>query len=75
MTTSMRAVCEELEVPMGCVLEGGYALGALGRSVAATMEVLSDRADGDAPGAGTVEVPGAIEARERLREWWPELGG
>jgi acetoin utilization deacetylase AcuC-like enzyme len=75
MTTSMRAVCEELEVPMGCVLEGGYALGALGRSVAATMEVLSDRADGDAPGAGTVEVPGVIEARERLREWWPELGG
>ena len=30
----------ELGAPVGCVLEGGYALGALGRSVAATMEAL-----------------------------------
>jgi acetoin utilization deacetylase AcuC-like enzyme len=41
MTTAMRRLAEELEVPLGVVLEGGYALGALARSVAATLEALS----------------------------------
>ena len=41
MTTSVRGVCEELGVPLGVVLEGGYDLGALARSVAATMEALT----------------------------------
>jgi len=41
MTTAMRRLAEELEVPLGAVLEGGYALGALARSVAATLEALS----------------------------------
>jgi acetoin utilization deacetylase AcuC-like enzyme len=40
MTTAMRRLAEELEVPLGVVLEGGYALGALARSVAATLEAL-----------------------------------
>jgi acetoin utilization deacetylase AcuC-like enzyme len=47
MTRSVRAACEELGTPLGCVLEGGYALDALARSVAATMEELTP----DAPGA------------------------
>jgi len=41
MTTAMRRLGEELEAPVGVVLEGGYALGALARSVAATLEALS----------------------------------
>jgi acetoin utilization deacetylase AcuC-like enzyme len=41
MTTAMRRLSEELQAPLGAVLEGGYALGALARSVAATLEALS----------------------------------
>jgi acetoin utilization deacetylase AcuC-like enzyme len=43
MTTAMRRLGEELEVPVGAVLEGGYELGALARSVAATLQALGDR--------------------------------
>jgi acetoin utilization deacetylase AcuC-like enzyme len=41
MTTAMRRLSEELAAPLGFVLEGGYALGALSRSVAATLEALT----------------------------------
>jgi len=41
MTTAMRHLSEELEAPLGVVLEGGYALGALARSVAATLQALA----------------------------------
>jgi acetoin utilization deacetylase AcuC-like enzyme len=44
MTSAMRRCSEELEVPLGFVLEGGYALDALARSVAATLEALSPAA-------------------------------
>jgi acetoin utilization deacetylase AcuC-like enzyme len=71
-----RSVCraaDSVGAPVGCVLEGGYALGALGRSVAATMEALVE-----ADGAGAEEPAGngalATEARARLARWWPELG-
>jgi acetoin utilization deacetylase AcuC-like enzyme len=40
MTASLRALCDELEAPLGAVLEGGYALDALARSVAATLAEL-----------------------------------
>jgi acetoin utilization deacetylase AcuC-like enzyme len=40
MATAMRRLGEELEVPVGVVLEGGYELGALARSVASTLEAL-----------------------------------
>jgi acetoin utilization deacetylase AcuC-like enzyme len=73
MARSMRRCCESLGVPLGAVLEGGYALGALARSVAATMEALGGPA---LNGAGASEVaigPAAAAARERLAEWW-ELG-
>ncbi len=39
MAGSMRRLAAELDVPFGMVLEGGYDLGALSRSVAATLEV------------------------------------
>jgi acetoin utilization deacetylase AcuC-like enzyme len=41
MTEILRALCAELGIPLGLVLEGGYDLGALARSVVATMEVLA----------------------------------
>jgi acetoin utilization deacetylase AcuC-like enzyme len=40
MTRSLREVADSVGAPLGCVLEGGYALEALGRSVAATMAAL-----------------------------------
>jgi acetoin utilization deacetylase AcuC-like enzyme len=71
MTTTMRRLAAELGAPLGCVLEGGYALGALARSVAATMSAL---VDGSEP-VQLVEVdPFAAEARTRLARWWPSLG-
>jgi acetoin utilization deacetylase AcuC-like enzyme len=73
MASTMRETCETLGIGVGCVLEGGYDPGALGRSVAATMEALRD-------GAGAREVAGeaavaslAREATERLARWWPGL--
>ena len=78
MTRSLRAGCEVLGVPVGCVLEGGYALGALARSVAATLVALNAPLSGDgplAPGLSSGEIPPvARQARERLAEWWPALG-
>ncbi|HEY6396809.1 MAG TPA: histone deacetylase, partial [Solirubrobacteraceae bacterium] len=72
MTRSLRAVAAELDVPVGAVLEGGYALDALARSVAATLEVLGApaAARGDADGIAAV----AAAARGRLTQWWPSLG-
>ncbi len=73
MTVSLRDAGAEGECPVGGVLEGGYALRALGRSVAETMAVL-----GGAPGpsgSGTGPWPPEVAAaRERLSRWWPDLG-
>jgi acetoin utilization deacetylase AcuC-like enzyme len=41
MTATLHALSAELGVPLGLVLEGGYDLGSLARSVVATMEVLA----------------------------------
>jgi len=40
MTTAVRDLAGELDAPLGLVLEGGYALDALARSVAATLAAL-----------------------------------
>ncbi len=61
MARSMRAACAALEAPLGGVLEGGYALGALARSVAATLEALRGpvvREVAGAGGAGAAAGPG-----------------
>jgi acetoin utilization deacetylase AcuC-like enzyme len=72
MTRSLRDACRAIGAPLGFVLEGGYALGALARSVAATLEQLvaapDARRDGGAPPS-----PAAEEARARLARWWPAL--
>jgi acetoin utilization deacetylase AcuC-like enzyme len=72
MARSMRWVGETLGAPVGCLLEGGYDLDALARSVAATLAGLQEPVavpdlDGDAS-------PFVVKARERLAEWWPALG-
>jgi acetoin utilization deacetylase AcuC-like enzyme len=78
MTRSLRQVCAGVEAPLGCVLEGGYALEALARSVAATLEELAaPLATGGTAGGGasaSVPVPVAREARARLAGRWPALG-
>jgi acetoin utilization deacetylase AcuC-like enzyme len=71
MAASLRAVGAELEAPVGAVLEGGYALKALSRSVAATMEAL---AAPDAPGAAVAPLTDvAREAVARIAQGWPQL--
>ena len=73
MTAVVRRFAAELGVPVGLVLEGGYALGALARSLAATLEVLA--AD-EVPDAGSAPPdPLAVHAAARLNRWWPTLGG
>jgi acetoin utilization deacetylase AcuC-like enzyme len=70
MASLMRDVAAELAVPLGCVLEGGYAVHAMARSVAATMQALLPDATGPAP----VPVhPLAADALVRLQEFWPAL--
>jgi acetoin utilization deacetylase AcuC-like enzyme len=74
MTRSLREAAGSLGVAVGAVLEGGYALDALARSVVATMEVLRG---GDGLTAGLDEPDVAREAeraRGRLAEFWPGLG-
>ena len=74
MARAMRRMCSSLGAPLGAVLEGGYALGALARSVAATMEAfVGPPALADEDGAVGV-APLAREARERLSEYWGALG-
>ena len=76
MADAVAGACASLAAPVGGVLEGGYALGALGRSVAATLQAFSAPASvagsARAPQAGVAPI--AREARDRLAEWWPQLG-
>jgi acetoin utilization deacetylase AcuC-like enzyme len=71
MAALMRDAAADAGIPLGVVLEGGYALDALARSVAATMSVLG-------PGGGGPEIDVersqlANEAASRLEPWWPDL--
>jgi acetoin utilization deacetylase AcuC-like enzyme len=61
-----RALAGELGVPVGAVLEGGYDLGALASSVAATMEAL---ADGAAPRSVPADRLTEAEAEQVGRYW------
>jgi acetoin utilization deacetylase AcuC-like enzyme len=71
MAGSVKRMAEELDVPAGLVLEGGYELGALSRSVAATLAVLGADV---APAMPALAVdPLAEEALVRLAPRWPSL--
>jgi acetoin utilization deacetylase AcuC-like enzyme len=74
MAASMRRISDSLGVPLGCVLEGGYALDALARSVAATMQAIS-KPDSAAHDTELDVDPLAHEAMARLARWWPVLAG
>lgn len=58
MAASLRALADDLEVPVGMVLEGGYDLTALAASVVATLEVLGRRDQ---------VLPPAVEVHELLQ--------
>lgn len=74
MTRAIARACASLTVPVGAALEGGYAPGALGRSVAATLQALTAK-----PTAGRISPPAADltaiaqHARTRLADLWPQL--
>jgi acetoin utilization deacetylase AcuC-like enzyme len=70
MARSLRDVAAQLGIPVGAVLEGGYALDALGRSVVATMEVLGGVAASERT-VGVADVSG--RALRRLEAFWPGL--
>jgi acetoin utilization deacetylase AcuC-like enzyme len=87
MARLLRDLASELKVPIGAVMEGGYALEPLARGVALTMDVLRG-GGGDLYGVGpavdALLAPAAgpacgasealaLEARARLREFWPVL--
>ncbi len=72
MAASLRDVGADLGVPVGAVLEGGYALDALARGVAVTMAALAGDAGAPA-GDGVPLTDVAAAARERLAEFWPAL--
>ncbi|MDQ6841391.1 MAG: histone deacetylase [Actinomycetota bacterium] len=77
MTRSLRGAAAQVGAPLGAVLEGGYALGALARSVAATLEALRQPESVESPEAASDRglTRSALAARERLARWWPGLGG
>jgi acetoin utilization deacetylase AcuC-like enzyme len=62
------ALGAELGVPFGAVLEGGYDLGALARSVAATLEVMGS---GDADTQSTDPDALTQQAASHFSRWWP----
>jgi acetoin utilization deacetylase AcuC-like enzyme len=71
MAASVRAAADDVGAPVGVVLEGGYDLGALARSMAAVMPVLVG-ASVERP--SDLEVhPLATAAHSRLARWWPAL--
>jgi acetoin utilization deacetylase AcuC-like enzyme len=73
MAGSARRLAAELDVGLGFVLEGGYEIGALSRSLVAVLEVAGAE---EAPAAVDLPVhPLAARARERLAGRWPALRG
>jgi len=72
MAASVRDVAASLGVPVGIVLEGGYALEALAASLVATLEAV---ASGTATARATPEHALAAGARARLATYWPSLRG
>jgi acetoin utilization deacetylase AcuC-like enzyme len=77
IAAAVSGLCDDLGIGLGCVLEGGYDLGALARSVAATLAAIRP---GESPpplptGAGDEGAGGRLvdEARARLAGFWPAL--
>ena len=72
MAASLRRLADELEAPLGMVLEGGYSTAALAASCVALMPVLAGSEPG--PDLSSLPVdPLAAAARDRLGTFWPAL--
>jgi acetoin utilization deacetylase AcuC-like enzyme len=72
MAASVRTLADELGVPLGIVLEGGYDLGALAESVVATLESVGAA---EPPDQAPVALhPLAAAAAGRLGDRWPLVG-
>ncbi|MEV4421876.1 histone deacetylase [Patulibacter sp. NPDC049589] len=69
MAGAVHRLASELDVPLGLVLEGGYDVDALARSVAATLEAWSAE-PGEAPAPGGPD-PVVDRARAFFAERWP----
>jgi acetoin utilization deacetylase AcuC-like enzyme len=67
MGRRVRALADELGVPLGAVLEGGYDLRALALSTAATLEAMRD---GGAPDPAAPH-PLAAQAAASVGRYWP----
>jgi len=70
MAATMRDIASELGVPVLICLEGGYSLGALSRSVVATLEAFA--ADRE-PRPASLGLAAAY--RQGLARFWPVLEG
>jgi acetoin utilization deacetylase AcuC-like enzyme len=71
MAVWVRALAQELGVPFGAVLEGGYDLQALAASVAVTLAAFADGGDPEHVEREAVTA----QAAEVVGRWWPVLGG
>jgi acetoin utilization deacetylase AcuC-like enzyme len=73
MAALVRAVCAAREIPLAAVLEGGYAVDALARSLCETLAVLGAPEPPQAPDVAGHAL--ARRAQERLAGGaWPTLG-
>jgi acetoin utilization deacetylase AcuC-like enzyme len=72
MAASVRALADDLGVPLGIVLEGGYDLVALTESVVATLEVVGADAPPHPDPVALHPLAGAAAAR--LADRWPLVG-
>jgi acetoin utilization deacetylase AcuC-like enzyme len=72
MAASVRALADDLGVPLGIVLEGGYDLVALSESVVATLEVVGAELPPERPPVAL--HPLAADAAGRLADRWPLVG-
>jgi acetoin utilization deacetylase AcuC-like enzyme len=72
MAALLRRCAEGLGIPLGIVLEGGYDLAALSRSVVATLEVVGAAEPVPAPDVAMHAL--ALQVHERLAgSYWPGL--
>ncbi|MFZ0043712.1 MAG: histone deacetylase, partial [Solirubrobacteraceae bacterium] len=75
MAELVRDLGAELEAPVGCVLEGGYDVDALGRCVVLTMETFAaELGTGEGRELQRIPVhPLVNEAFARLMTLWPDV--
>ena len=69
MAGTTRGIAAELDAPVLVCLEGGYDLDALGQSVTATIQGLSDSRR-----PRTAPIEPAERYLDRVRRYWPALG-